>query len=93
MGPAPAPQTPEICEEKAQLERSYKDAEAAFDSAGTVLRQKLGRSSRAEYLTLVDAVDQAWDRLKDARSKLARHLREHGCGIIQEDPPSFRSIW
>jgi len=23
MGPAPAPQTPEICEEKAQLERSY----------------------------------------------------------------------
>ena len=52
MGPAPAPHTPGNCEAKAQLECSYKDAEAAFDTARTAIRQKVGKSSKYEYFML-----------------------------------------
>ena len=90
MVSAPAPDTAGICREKAQLECSYKEAEATFDTARTAIRQKVGKSSRAEYLTLATAADIAWDRLRDAGRELATHLREHGCGIIQEAP---HPIW
>jgi len=93
MGPAPAPHTPGICAEKAQLECRYKEVEAAFATARAAIRQRVGRSSRAEYLTLATAADTAWDRLQDAGRELARHLREHGCGVIQEGPPSHKPIW
>ena len=92
MGPAPAPHTPGTCEEKAQLEFSYKEAEAAFDTVRTVIRQKVGRSSKDEYRTLARAADLAWDRLEHARRELATHLREHGRGILQE-PASYKPIW
>ena len=46
MGPTPAPHTSVICEEKAQLEYSYREAKAAFDTARTAIRQKVGRASR-----------------------------------------------
>jgi hypothetical protein len=93
MGPASAPQAPGICEEKAQLECRYREAEDAFNSARTAIRQMVGRSAKDEYLALADALDLAWERLQHAWRGLATHLREHGCGIIQEDPSSFRSIW
>jgi hypothetical protein len=86
MGPAPAPHTPGTCEEKAQLEFSYKEAEAAFDTVRTVIRQKVGRSSKDEYLTLARAADLAWYRLQHAGRELATHIREHGCRMIQEVP-------
>ena len=93
MGPALAPHTPGTCEEKAQLEFSYKEAEAAFDTARAVIRQKVGRSSKDEYLALALAADLAWYRLQHAGRGLATHIREHGCGIILESPPSHKPIW
>jgi hypothetical protein len=93
MGPASARHTPGICEEKTQLARRYKEAEAAFDTARTAILQKVGRSSRAEYLTLAIAADLAWDGLQHAGRELATHLREHGCGMIQEAPPSYKPVW
>jgi hypothetical protein len=57
---------PGICQEKAQLESGYKRAKDAFDTARSVLRQKVGKSSRAEFLKLERATDLAWDRLEHA---------------------------
>jgi hypothetical protein len=93
MGPASAPHTPGICEEKAQLECRYREAEDAFYSARTAIRQMVGRSAKDEYLTLARVADLAWDRLEDARRELATHLQEHGCGGIREAPPSYKPIW
>ena len=93
MGSAPAPHTPGICEDKAQLESSYKEAETAFDTVRTAIRQKVGTSSKNEYVILARAEDLAWYRLQHAASELATHIREHGCGIIQEASPSHTPIW
>jgi hypothetical protein len=93
MGSAPAPHTPGICEDKAQLERSYKEAEAAFDTVRTAIRQKVGSSSKNEYVILARAEDLAWYRLQRAMRELATHIREHGCGISQEAPPPPKPIW
>jgi len=46
-----------ICEEKARLERSYRNAEEAFDAARTAILQKVGRSSKDEYFTLARSAD------------------------------------
>jgi hypothetical protein len=93
MGPASAPHTPGICEEKAQLEWRYREAEDVFHSARTAIRQMVGRSAEDEYLTLARAAALARDRLEDARREPAKHLQEHGCGVIQEAPPSYKPIW
>jgi len=93
MGPAPAPHTPGICEEKGRLECRYRKARAAFDTARTIIRQRVGRSSKDEYSTLVDVFDLAWDLLLDAGRGLTTHIREHGCGVMQEAPPECKSIW
>jgi hypothetical protein len=91
--PTIATSNPSICEEKARLESSCKNAEEALDTARSAIRQKVGKSSRDEYLTLDSAVDIAWDRLQHARTELATHIREHGCGVVQEAPPRPKPIW
>jgi len=93
MGSAPAPHTPGICQEKAQLERRCREAEDAFHNAQIAVRQKVARSAKDEYLTLARSADLAWDRLQHAGRELATHIREHGCGITQEGPPSRKPIW
>jgi hypothetical protein len=93
MGPTSAPHTPGICEERVQLECRYKEAEAAFDSARTAVWQEVGRSAKDEYLVLARAVDLAWDRLQQAATELATHIREHGCRVIPEASPSHKPIW
>ena len=93
MGPAPAPNSPGICEAKAELECSYKEAETAFNTARAAIRQKVGASSKAEFMTLDRGADLAWDRLQQARKELATHIREHGCGIIPDAPASHKPIW
>ena len=92
-GVASAPHMPGICEEKARLERRYKKAEDAFDGARNAVRRRVGRSSKDEYLTLDRAADLAWDCLQQAMRELASHIREHGCGVIQEAPASYKPIW
>ena len=93
MVPAPAPRTPVICEKQAQLECRFREAEDTFRRARTAIRQMVGRSSRTEYLTLAVAADTAWDGLQLAGRELARHLREHQCGMIQEAAPTLKPIW
>jgi len=84
---------PGICEEKAQLESSYKRAKDAFDTARIVLRKKVGKSSHAEFSKLERATDLAWDRLEDAMREFTTHIREHGCGVCQDILPSGKPIW
>ena len=93
MASAPAPQAPGFCKDKAQLECRYKEAEAAFDTARTAIRQKVGTSSKEEFLTLERAADLSWDRLQQAGRDLATHIREHGCGITQKASPRHKPIW
>ena len=52
MGPASASHNQGIREEKAELECSYKEADALYTDR-TAIRQKVGRSSKYEYLILV----------------------------------------
>lgn len=82
-----------FCEEKARLESSYQIAKDAFDTARSVIRQKVGRCSQAEFLTLDREVDLAWDRLQDAMRELAAHTREHGCGTSQDTNPPRKPVW
>lgn len=87
MGATSAPFASGSCEQKARLENSCKIAQAAFDTARSAIRQKVGTSSKAEYLTLDRAADLAWDQLQRAIKELATHIREHGCGTIEGAPP------
>ena len=93
MEPAPAADSRGSCRERAQLECRYREAEDAFRSARAAIRQLVGRSAKDEYLTLARAADLAWNRLQHAGRELAKHTREHACGIIQETPASHKPIW
>jgi len=84
---------PGICQEKTQLESSYKRAKDAFDTARRVLREKVGESSHADFLKLERATDLAWDRLEDAMREFATHIRKHGCGVCQDIFPIGKPIW
>ena len=89
---ASAPLEPGICEEKARLETNLDIAEDAFNTARTAIRQKVGKSSKTEFLSLDRAADEAWARLQNAMREFATHIRGHGCGTIKKAPPT-RSIW
>jgi hypothetical protein len=82
-----------VCEERARLEGGYQQAKDAFDTARTGIRQKVGTSSKSEFLTLERAADLAWDQFRDAVSELATHIREHGCGVCEDVPPTQKPIW
>jgi hypothetical protein len=89
---ASAPIEPGICGEKARLENNLNIAEDAFNTARTELRQKVGKLSKTEFLSLDRAVDETWARLQNAMREFATHIRAHGCGAIKKAPPT-RSIW
>jgi hypothetical protein len=93
MKAASTPAAPGICQEKAQLESSYKRAKDAFDIARSILRKKVGKSSHAEFLKFERATDLAWDRLEDAMREFATHIRAHGCGVYEDIPPSSKPVW
>jgi hypothetical protein len=84
----PRPIRQEISEQKAQLECRYREAKDAFNSARTAIRQKVGRSEKDECLDLAAAADH----LQLAGRESAKHLQEHGCGILQE-PATYKPIW
>jgi hypothetical protein len=86
MGSEPAPHAAGICGDMTQLEGRYKKAQASFDTAQAAIRKKVGTSSKVEYLKLDRAVDLAWDQLQRAMRELSTHIREHGCGTIEEAP-------
>lgn len=90
---SPASLAQAICEERARLGAGYQGAKDAFDTARTAIRQKVGTSSKAQYITLDRAADLAWDRLEHAIMELATHVRQHGCGECQDAPPSRKPIW
>lgn len=93
MKAAATPATPGICQEKAQLESRYKRAKDAFDTARSVLRKKVGKSSQADFVKLERATDRAWERLEDAMRELVTHIRDHGCGVCQDLLPILKPIW
>lgn len=93
MGAASVAVASSTCQEKARLEVSCRRAEDAFETARTVVRLKVGKSSKEEYLTLDRGADQAWDRMLRVRKALAAHIREHGCGISPDGPVSHKPIW
>jgi hypothetical protein len=61
---ASAPLEPGMCEEKARLETNLGIAEDAFNTARTAIRQKVGKSSKTEFLSLDRAVDEARARFR-----------------------------
>jgi hypothetical protein len=93
FGAAGARLAPGFCEEKARLESRYQTAKDAFETARSVIRRKVGKSSQAEFLRLDREVDLAWDRLQDAMRELAAHTKEHGCGTSPDTPPARKPVW
>ena len=81
MGAASLAPAPRRCEERARLECIYKRAEEAFDIAQNAVREKVGKSSKEEYLALDRTVNEAWDTVQRCRRALAVHMAEHGCGL------------
>lgn len=71
------------CEEKARLENEQREAEAAFDRARKRLQSKIGVCPRREYAALDRGVDEAWSKVLKIRNGLDRHIREHGCSILE----------
>ena len=65
--------------ERARLEKLHNDAEEAFDAARKVLREKIGVTTREEFVALTRAVDITWHALESSRFALDEHIRTHGC--------------
>ena len=66
------------CGERARLEKSHNDAEEAFDAARKIVGEKIGVTTREEFVALTRAVDATWHALKSARFALDEHIRTHG---------------
>jgi hypothetical protein len=67
------------CAEKGLLLEAYRAATAAFSDQLTMLNEKIGTSSKAEYEALRRSVDGARVKSEEARLALERHVGEHGC--------------
>jgi hypothetical protein len=69
-----------VCGERARLERLHNDAEEAFDAARKTVTEKIGITTREEFVVLARAVDITWHALESARFALDEHIRAHGYG-------------
>jgi len=67
------------CEQRAHLRRERDEAAMALDMAREILGERIGKSTKEEFLLLDRAADTAWDKLQRARRVLDQHLRSH-CG-------------
>ena len=66
------------CSERARLEKLHNDAEEAFDAAEKVLREKIGVTTKEEFVALTHAMAMTWHALESARFALDEHIRTHG---------------
>ena len=67
------------CDEGARLEKLHNDAEEAFDAARKIVGEKIGVTTREEFVALTRAVDATWHALKSARFAIDEHIRVCGC--------------
>ena len=72
--PAEAP-----CAEWRHLEKAYRDARAAFESAYAQFQSAAALSRRSEHRRLERAAGRARQALERASGQLYRHILDHGC--------------
>ena len=68
-----------MCEEAARLLAEYDVLVRAYSTTVTQLRSEMGRLQREDYVGLQLNTEQARLDVEIVRSKLERHMREHGC--------------
>jgi hypothetical protein len=61
------------------LEQKRDQACATLDLIRERLRERIGKCSRSEFLTLNDEFDRANELLGHARAALDNHVRQHCC--------------
>jgi len=67
------------CDRRAQLEKNYQDARAAFATATASFERKMAIRPREEYLSIRSAMEQSWATLEQAESALSLHTQQHCC--------------
>jgi hypothetical protein len=67
------------CVEKTNLLSEYQKATEIYSLAVSELSQKLGIVRQDEYQQLSDFAENCRYRSGDARTRLERHIAEHGC--------------
>ncbi len=83
MGGASLALAPRACAERSRLDRRHDAAGKSFEAARAAVRERVGKSSKEEFIELDRAADQAWNRLQRARRALDKHIREHGCAPLE----------
>jgi hypothetical protein len=78
------------CTGRVRIEKKHHAANAKFDAARKQLQERIGVSSREEYMALHRQVDVAWEELAYARAMLDNHIREH-CYLAQQGVGSEQS--
>jgi hypothetical protein len=68
-----------ICEEKRRLTAEYQEATEKFSRSVTELQDKMGKSSKEEYLRLQRASEEWRVHSEQARLALEQHLAAHKC--------------
>jgi hypothetical protein len=67
------------CEEKTRLAEVYRDATEKFSHSVNELREKVGKSSKAEYERLRRASEEWRVHSEQARLALEQHVAAHKC--------------
>ncbi|MGB6943364.1 MAG: hypothetical protein WBE37_13265, partial [Bryobacteraceae bacterium] len=73
-----------VCTERERLEEQHTKAGAAFAWANDRLRARIGICPKEEFVSLSNAVNEAWEALMRARTALDSHVRAHGCESAHE---------
>ena len=81
MDVAPFP-APEHCGEKARLEEEYRESVRLLDLAVSASAEARPRAIRMDYVRMQRYVDQAREKVEQARLALKQHIAEHRCGGV-----------
>jgi hypothetical protein len=84
MGSASSASSPQRCEERDLLRRNYDAAAEAFAAVEALIRERVGRIDRDEFVNVDRRSEDAGNTLQSVRLALETHVREHGCGMDPE---------
>ena len=69
------------CRQSLQLERKRREAIATLDAAVKRLYERTGICPKEDLALLRLNLEAAWYAVEHVQSKLAQHIKEHGCQV------------
>ena len=75
----PVPARKQDCPQKIRLLREYHFTVADYSRAVTVLAERAGVISKAEYTRIREFTEEARTKSEAVRAAIDRHVAEHGC--------------